>query len=82
MQDASHFTILTNRKATEFTFYQRREKCSKRHVRHLDNISQFMTDIRHISSQDNIVENKLFRICLQACQAPDEYNVLSYTPSH
>jgi len=81
MQDASHFTILTNRKATEFTFQQRREKCSKRHVKHLDKISQFMKDIRRISSHDNIVDNKLFRICLQACQTPDEYNVLSYAPS-
>jgi protoheme ferro-lyase len=81
MQDAPHFTTLTKRKATEFTFQKRREKCSKRHVKHLDNISQFMTDIRYISIQDNIVDNKLFRICLQACQTPDEYKVLSYTPS-
>lgn len=80
MPDACHFTFLSNHKATKFTFQQRRDKCSTRHVKYLVTISQFMTDICHISGQDNIVDNAFFRICLQACQTPDEYNVLSYTP--
>jgi hypothetical protein len=62
MPDACHFTILTNYKATKFTFQQKRDKCSTRHVKHLDTISQFMMNIRQISGKDNIVDNALFRI--------------------
>ena len=40
----------------------KRDKCLLRHVKNLDTTSQFMTDIRHISDHNNIVDNALFRI--------------------
>jgi cleavage and polyadenylation specificity factor subunit 1 len=54
MLEARHFTILTDHKTLTFAFHQKRDKCSPRQFNHLDFISQFTTDIRYISGQDNI----------------------------
>jgi cleavage and polyadenylation specificity factor subunit 1 len=62
MLEARHFTILTDHKPLTFAFHQKRNKCSPRQFNHLDFISQFTTDIRHISSQDNIVADALSRV--------------------
>jgi cleavage and polyadenylation specificity factor subunit 1 len=59
MLEAQHFTILTDHKPLTFAFHQKRDKCSPRQFNHLDFISQFTMDIRHISGQDNIVANAL-----------------------
>ena len=47
--------ILTAHKPLTYAFSQIRDKCSPRQFNHLDFISQFTTDIRHISGQDNVV---------------------------
>jgi hypothetical protein len=59
MLEVPHFTILTNHKPLTFAFHKKMDKCSPRQFNHLDFISQFMTDIRHISSQENIVAKTL-----------------------
>jgi hypothetical protein len=59
MPEVKHFTILTNHNPLTFAFHQKRDKCSPRQYNHLDFISQFTTDIRHISGQDNIVADTL-----------------------
>ena len=59
MLEARHFTILTDHKPLTFTFQQKRDKCSPRQFNHLDFISQFTTDICHISGQDNVVADTL-----------------------
>jgi hypothetical protein len=82
MLEARHFTILTDRKPLTFTFHQKRDKCSPRQFNHLDFISPFTTDIRHISGQDDIVTDTLSRVeviatpvtrdTLAAAQADDD----------
>jgi len=59
MLEARHFTILTDHKPLTFAFHQKRDKYSPRQFNHLDFVSQFTTDIRHISGQDNVVADAL-----------------------
>jgi hypothetical protein len=82
MPEALHFTILTDHKPLTFAFHQKRDKCSPHQFTHLDFISQFTTNIHHISGQDNIVANALSRVeiitmpvthdALAAAQANDD----------
>jgi len=62
MLEAWHFTILTDLKPLNFAFNQKRDKCSPWQFNHLDFVSQFTTDIRHISGQDNVVVDSLYRV--------------------
>ena len=75
MLEARHFTVLTDHKQLTFAFHQRKDKYSPRQCNHLDFISQFTTDIRHISSQENIVANALSRI--EAIAAHVTHDVLA-----
>jgi cleavage and polyadenylation specificity factor subunit 1 len=86
MLEARHFTILTDHKPITFAFQQKRDNCSPRQFNHLDYISQFTTDIRHISGRDNIIADTLSRVeyvaslatpeALAAAQDDDELNTL------
>jgi cleavage and polyadenylation specificity factor subunit 1 len=58
MLEARHFVIFTDHKPLIFAFHQK-DKCSPRLFTHLDFISQFTTDIRHISGKDNMVADIL-----------------------
>jgi hypothetical protein len=51
MLEARHFTILTDHKPLSFAFQHRKESFSPRQFSHLDFISQFATDVCHLSSQ-------------------------------
>ena len=62
MLEARSFTIFTDHKPLVYAFDSRKENCSPRQFRHLDLISQFSTDIRHISGKDNVVADALSRI--------------------
>lgn len=62
MVEARDFTIYTDHKPLCFAFHTRKEKCSPRQFRHLDYISQFTTDLKHISGKDNLVADTLSRI--------------------
>ena len=62
MPEARHFIVLTDHKPLTFAFHQRKDKCSPRQFNQFDFISQFTTDIRHISGQDNIVADTLSRV--------------------
>lgn len=62
MLEARHFVIYTDHKPLSFAFHQRKANCSPRQFRHLDYISQFTTDIRHISGKNNVVADTLSRI--------------------
>ncbi|GBP52225.1 hypothetical protein EVAR_83084_1 [Eumeta japonica] len=61
MLEARDFVIYTDHKPLCHAFKTRKDKCSPRQYRHLDFISQFSTDIRHIS-RDNVVADTLSRI--------------------
>jgi hypothetical protein len=77
MLEAQHFTILTDHKPLTFAFHQKREKCSPRQCNHLDFISQYTTDIRHISGKDNIVADALS--CVELIAAPVIHDELAAT---
>jgi hypothetical protein len=62
MLKARHFVILTNQKPLTYAFSQKRDKCCPRQFNHLDFISQFTTDIRHISGQENVFSDALSRV--------------------
>ncbi|CAK1578763.1 unnamed protein product [Parnassius mnemosyne] len=62
MLEARHFTVYTDHKPLCFAFNTRKDKCSPRQFRHLDFISQFTTDIQHVSGKDNVVADALSRI--------------------
>lgn len=62
MLEARHFIVYTDHKPISFAFNERKNNCSPRQYRHLDFISQFTTDIRHISGKDNVVADTLSRI--------------------
>lgn len=62
MLEATHFTIYTDHKPLCFAFCERKSNCTPRQYRHLDFISQFTTDIQHISGANNVVADTLSRI--------------------
>jgi cleavage and polyadenylation specificity factor subunit 1 len=62
MVEARHFVIFTDHKPLTYAFGQKHDKCSPRQFNHLDFISQFTTDIRHISGQHNVVADALSRV--------------------
>jgi cleavage and polyadenylation specificity factor subunit 1 len=75
MLEARYFTIFTDHKPITYAFQENRDKCSPRQFNHLDFIAQFTTDIRHISSQDNVVADALSRV--QSVTAPPSYETLA-----
>lgn len=62
MLEGRQFTIFTDQKPLSFALQQKPEKCSPRQFRQLDFISQFTTDIRHVSGKDNNIADALSRI--------------------
>lgn len=62
MLEARTFTIYTDHKPLCYAFSSRKSNCSPRQFRHLDFISQFTSDIRHVSGKDNVVADTLSRV--------------------
>lgn len=75
MVEARDFTVYTDHKPLVYAFSERKSNCSPRQYRHLDFISQFTSDIRHISGKDNVVADTLSRI--DELQSPVELEVLA-----
>ncbi|ROT78754.1 reverse transcriptase [Penaeus vannamei] len=59
--EAKEFHILTDHKSLTFALHSRTHRQSPREERHLDYISQFTTDIRHIRGVDNEAADALSR---------------------
>lgn len=62
MLEGRPFTIFSDHKPLSFAFRQKADKCSPRQLRHLEFISQFSTDIRYVSGDQNCVADALSRI--------------------
>lgn len=75
MLEARVFTIFTDHKPLCFAFASKKNTCSPRQYRHLDFVSQFTTDIRHISGKDNVVADTLSRI--EALEEPVNLELLA-----
>lgn len=54
--------LYTDHKPLTFMFTKSYENASPRQLRHIDYISQFTTDIRHIAGRDNVVADMLSRV--------------------
>ena len=55
MLEARHLVIDTDHKPLTYAFSQKCDRCSPRQFNHLEFISQFTTNIRNITGQDNVV---------------------------
>ncbi|GFU32796.1 transposon Tf2-11 polyprotein, partial [Nephila pilipes] len=64
IHEGRNFSIYTDQKPLIFAFKQKPEKCSPRQLRHLDYISQFSIDIRHVNGKDNIIADTFSRIAI------------------
>ena len=56
------FHILTDHKPLTFALHTKSDRYSPRQARHLDYISQFTSNIRHVHGTDNVVADALSRI--------------------
>nr|VZI47770.1 unnamed protein product [Spirometra erinaceieuropaei] len=59
--EGREFTIFTDHKPLTFAMHSHSDKLSPREIRHLDYISQFTSDIRHIDGSRNEVADALSR---------------------
>ena len=69
--EAREFHVLTNHKPLTHSLPSKPDKHSPRQVRHLDFISQFTSDIRHVTRQGNPVADALSRMQANAVTLPD-----------
>ncbi|ROT82925.1 integrase core domain protein [Penaeus vannamei] len=70
--EAKEFHILTDHKPLTFALHSRTRRQSLREERHLDFISQFTTDIRHIRGSDNEAADALSRVTISAATLADD----------
>ncbi|ROT61807.1 hypothetical protein C7M84_020382 [Penaeus vannamei] len=70
--EAKEFHILTDHKPHTFALHSRTRRQSPREERHLDYISQFTTDIRHIRGADNKAADALSRVTIAAATHADD----------
>ena len=66
--EGRQFCVYTDHKPLTHAFNARPDRYSPREVRHLDYISQFTTDMRHISGKNNVVADTLSRMAVNSLQ--------------
>lgn len=64
------FTLFTDHKPLTYALHTKSDRYSPREIRHLDYISQFTTDLRHLKGESNNVADALSRIQLNAVGLP------------
>ena len=79
MLEAKVFTVYTDHKPLTHAFQSRQDTCSPRQFRYLDYISQFTTDLRYITGDNNVVADTLSKI--EAVTAVD-YEALAQAQEH
>lgn len=77
MLEGRKFIIFTDHKPLTFAFKQKYDKATPRQFRQLDFLSQFSTDIRHISGADNVVADALSRISTISTPTTIDFNELA-----
>lgn len=60
--EGRELTVYTDHKPLVYAFSQKQDLHSPRQIRHLQFISQFTTDLRHIAGKDNVVADALSRV--------------------
>lgn len=64
------FSIFTDHKPLVYSFYQKSETATPMRIRYVNFISQFTSDIRHVSGEENKVADTLSR--LEGINSPDD----------
>ena len=64
--EGRQFYVVTDHKPLTFALSNNPDRYSPRQSRHLDYISQFTVDIRHVSGSDNTVADALSRVSVNA----------------
>lgn len=78
MVEGRMLTVYTDHKPITFAFSKiNSEKELPRRTRHLMFISEFTTDIRHVSGQDNVVADTLSRVATISCPTVIDYEELA-----
>ena len=77
MLEGNCFTIYTDHKPLIYAFQQKREKLPPVQSNQLSFISEFSTDIQHISGKDNVVADALSRIEAISTSTPLDYRLLA-----
>lgn len=72
------FYILTDHKPLTFALAKKLDRSSPRQARHLDFISQFTTDIRHVSGAGNTVADALSRLSVNAIHTWASVSVVDF----
>ena len=72
---AQHCTVYFDHKPLIYAFHQRREKLSPVQLNHLSFISEFTTDIQHVSGAENIVADAMSRV--EAISQPVDFQALA-----
>lgn len=63
--EGCNFYVVTDHKPLIYSLFSNSNRYSPRQVHHLDYISQFTSDIRHVSGRDNPVADALSRVDIQ-----------------
>eukprot|EP00794_Sanderia_malayensis_P020726 gene20726-biopygen17108 len=73
------FYVLTDHKPLTYALASSADRHSPREIRHLDFISQFTTDIRHITGKENVVADALSRTEVNSLHlaSPIDFTLLS-----
>lgn len=71
------FTIYTDHKPLIYMFHKSIESSTPRQLRHIDYISQFTTDIQHISGSQNVIADTLSRAEAISVNNNIDYQVLA-----
>ena len=75
--EGRNFFILTDHKPLTFSMHTRSDKYTPRQVRHLDYISQFTTDIRHVQGRYNTVADALSRLEVGALDVTVDFGAMA-----
>ncbi|CAH8467182.1 unnamed protein product [Schistosoma bovis] len=68
--EGRRFILFTDHKPLTYALHTKSDRYSPRECRHLDYISQFTTDLRHIQGKSNCVADALSRIQMNAVTLP------------
>ena len=73
--EGRQFVIYNNHRPLTFALRSKPDKYSPRETRHLDFVSQFTNDIRHISGEQNAAEDALSRLPINSLFSPSDIDL-------
>ena len=76
--EGRNFHVLTDHKPLTYALSARSDRHSPRQSRHLDLISQFTTDLRHIQGSENAAADALSRVTANALHTGDSAPVVDF----